>query len=285
MYLQELPLVIFTLFTQTAVGVVLAGQMALSGMTDEKARLTVRRQSLVALVLFAVAAFISLFHTGTPLHGPFTLLNIGSSWLSREIAMLGVSGAILLWLCLMRRKTWESASESMAAWLFVLTGALLVFVMSKVYSQPTVPGWNTPGLLPSFLASILLLGGAWQFLALSCGWPGRDDGGKSPFSGLVLCALSGLVLMAFAIPLALPDPSALVNGSPLALSFACQIKAQSLHALASGLGVALLTGLAFRVCRGRTPSPGPAFAALALILAGEIIGRFVFYLSYSRLGM
>ena len=97
-YLQEFPLVFFTLLVQMAVGMVLVGKCVLGNEADRALREGVRRQNVAALLLFAVAVVISFVHLGTPLHAPFTLLHVMQSWLSREILMIGLVGLALLWL-------------------------------------------------------------------------------------------------------------------------------------------------------------------------------------------
>ena len=67
-YLQEFPLVFFTLLVQMAVGMVLVGKCVLGNEADRALREGVRRQNVAALLLFAVAVIISFVHLGTPLH-------------------------------------------------------------------------------------------------------------------------------------------------------------------------------------------------------------------------
>ena len=69
-HLQALPLVFFTILAQLAVGVILVGEIVVRRAPDDAARVRARRQSPAALLLFGVAAIVSLAHTGTPLHGP-----------------------------------------------------------------------------------------------------------------------------------------------------------------------------------------------------------------------
>jgi DMSO reductase anchor subunit len=53
----------------------------------------------------------------------------------------------------------------------------------------------------------------------------------------------------------------------------------------SGRGVAALALAAARALRGKGWTPTLAVPAFILALAGEVFGRLVFYLSYSRFGM
>lgn len=281
-YFQEFPLVFFTLLVQMAVGMVLVGKCVLGDEADRAAREGVRRQNVTALLFFAVAVLISFVHLGTPLHAPFTLLHVTQSWLSREILMVGVAGLALLWLVVLGRKGRALESEKKAMILAGLCGIALLFVMSCVYSQSTTPGWSNWGVFTAFLASMCMLGGAWHAVALSLRRGGAPARALSP---CLVWAVLGLVLMAVSLPLAMPEPSPLVNPASVLLPPTCIAWSQGLHALASGLGVVLLALAAARGLRGKTFSPALTVPAFVLIALGEVFGRLVFYLSYSRLGM
>ena len=154
--------------------------------------------------------------------------------------------------------------------------------MSCVYNQATMPGWRNWGVFTAFLASMCLLGGAWHGVVLSL----RKEG--APVRALGPClvwAVLGLVLMAVSLPLAMPEQSALVNPGSRLLPQACIAWSHGLHALASGLGVVLLALAAARGMQGKGFRPVLTVPAFLLIVLGEVFGRLVFYLSYSRLGM
>jgi len=281
-YLQEFPLVFFTLLVQTAVGMVLVGKCVLGREADRSVREGVRRQNMAALLLFAVGVLISFVHLGTPLHAPFTLLHVGQSWLSREILMVGVVGVALLWLVVLGRKGQAVKSEKQAMVLAGLCGIALLFVMSCVYNQASMPGWRNWGVFIAFLASMCMLGASWHAVALSL----RGD--AAPVRALGPClvwAVLGLALMAVSLPLGIPEPSSLVNPGSLLLPPVCIAWSSGLHALVSGLGVALLALATARGMQGRGFRPALTVPAFALIVLGEMFGRLVFYLSYSRLGM
>ena len=98
-------------------------------------------------------------------------------------------------------------------------------------------------------------------------------------------AVLGLVLMAASLPLAMPEQSYLVNPGSRLLPVACIAWSHGLHALGTGLGVVLLALGVARGMQGKGLKPALAVAAFILIALGEVFGRLVFYLSYSRLGM
>ncbi|MDR2504308.1 MAG: dimethyl sulfoxide reductase anchor subunit [Deltaproteobacteria bacterium] len=277
MYTQELPLVFFTLLAQLAVGIILVGQWAVPASQ----RALARRQTPAALVFLAVAALLSIAHTGTPLHGPFTLFNLGSSWLSREIFLLCLTGLCLLLLAFKRRKADAAPQEDACALAVILTGLLLILVMGLVYNQKTIPGWNHLGVFPAFFGAALMLGSLWHGLILA-----RAKAPAEALNGPIICAVIGLGLTAASLPLSMPDMAlAGLNPATLIIPYDCLGWSHALHALASGTGVCLLILAALRARPQNAPCPCLALAAFVLLAAGEIFGRWVFYLSYSRLGM
>ena len=281
-YLQEFPLVFFTLLVQMTVGMVLVGKCVLGNEADRGMRESVRRQIITALLLFAVAVVISFVHLGTPLHAPFTLLHVAQSWLSREILMVGVVGLALLWLVVLGRKKAAVESEKKAMVLAGLCGIVLLFVMSCVYNQATMPGWRNWGVFVAFLASMCLLGASWYAMVLSLR---RESAPARALGPCLVWAVLGLVLMAVSLPLAMPEPSPLINPVSQILPTVCITGSLGLHALVSGLGVVLLALAVARGLQGRGFRPALTVSAFVLIALGEVFGRLVFYLSYSRLGM
>lgn len=97
--------------------------------------------SLCAVLLATVGMMASVFHLAKPLRAPFSLRNMGSSWLSREI--LSVScfwGVLLVWLTgVILQKTVLSLVGLMLA---CLTGGILMIVISRAYRIHSRPAWD-----------------------------------------------------------------------------------------------------------------------------------------------
>lgn len=281
-YLQEMPLVAFTLLAQLAVGIVLAGQCVMVCGPAKHAGALARKQTLFAFVFFVFAALISLGHTGTPLHSPFTILHIASSWLSREIAAVGATGFFLLLLAICRLKAQPSGKEGLLSALVIIAGLVLCFVMSNIYNRPFMPGWNNFSILPSFLASLFMLGAAWQLMVISIKMGKEAAGAAKP---LAFWAVLGFIVLAASLPLAVPDAALPANPVTLEIPYRCIGWSLALHGLVSGLGVLLIVIASLRSCSGYGLGAILTVPAFILLVLGEVFGRLVFYLSYSRLGM
>lgn len=114
----EFPLVVFTLFSQTAIGLSMAGFMQGNALCLPKKReqgLSVTKDmwaeeqnspfSLIprfygiwclATILMAIGLFASLFHLGHPFHAPWALRNIQGAWLSREVLAFSIFFGLLI---------------------------------------------------------------------------------------------------------------------------------------------------------------------------------------------
>lgn len=289
MLLHEWPLVLFTLLSQTAAGIVLTGECMLCRAERPGARRRILGQSVAALVLLCLAGFFSLAHTGSPLNAVNTIRNIDSSWLSREIALAGVFGLSLLWLAAGRIRKEPRPGEKTAALIAIAAGLALVAATSMVYSTPMVPAWSSSLSLPAFFGSTLVLGSAWNafFLRRDIAAPRSGVSGPNPAGDgapLLFFALAGLVLIAVSLPHSIPCQEAAVNINTMPAPAAFLGELAIWHAALSGIGV-LLVGAAilnWPPVPAALPISGLAFL---LLLSGEFVGRAAFYLSYARLGM
>lgn len=111
---------------------------------------------LVSGVLLALAVVISMLHLGSPLGAYLSILNAGSSWLSREILATILFGG--LWLAAFVLEL-RNVGGLWLGRLAALAGVVLVFVMSKLYTATVIPAWSTAYTTAAFLATALLLGG------------------------------------------------------------------------------------------------------------------------------
>lgn len=273
-------LVIFTILGQSAAGFVLL--LALS-RRDIKAAV---RMTWIAAIALIAAALASLGHLSDPFVSYYTITNVGSSWLSREILFCGLfGGTMLLWIFLRRR--W-------LLWLSALVGVAFVYVMSRVYSIPTEPVWNSPFTFWSFLSTSVLLGGS-LLLLLDEAAAGCRAGGMR---GVLLGKGPLVVIVAMGFRLAF---LLLQMGEPGHNGYLPDILNIALLVAGGGFGMLALTRRAALLPDAKSgtepengaKSGGPracglfagTLAAVVLIWAAEICGRVLFYTSYVWFGM
>jgi anaerobic dimethyl sulfoxide reductase subunit C len=306
MNVHDWSLIVFTILAQMAVGafVVLGIVHFWAKRTAGEAeadRLSDRALLAIGPVLI-LGLFASLFHLGTPENAYYALLNIGTSWLSREIlfgtlfAVAGGAFALLQW-----RKIGSVSLRQILAAVAALLGLALVFSMSQVYMLQTVPVWNHWATPLSFFVTTFLLGAlaiAAAFVA-NYAYVQRTDPGCAEIQCTLLrgalrgIALSTLVLLGIQFVIGPWYLASLAAGPATAVASAAMIAEQygNLFALRLAMVFAGAGVVAFFLYRNAI-APGHeriltnlAYAAFALVLIGEVMGRYLFFATFLRLGL
>ena len=232
---------------------------------------------LPACILLGVGALASLEHLSDPTVSFYTITNVGTSWLSREILFVGLFGAgLLLWLI-----TLNAWARRLAA----ILGLAFVYVMSRVYAIPTVPFWNSLFTYWLFLATSLLLGSS--LLLFMDALAARKDPEKK--AALLLGWYPVFIVLAFILQMLVIPLQLLLAQSP----FSTYLLAWHLTLLLIGaaLGPLLLirNGVNEMLPGACRNCPCPlwirAGIILLLIVAGEVCGRALFYSGYTWFGM
>jgi anaerobic dimethyl sulfoxide reductase subunit B (iron-sulfur subunit) len=142
---RELPLVVFTLLAQMAVG------LALCGLLLPQFPLAVL---LTIGILLGVGGSISFLHLGRKRNAWRAVVHLRKSWLSREVLMAVIFGIAwlvsVLWAWLM--------ATPFSSWPMAIPGVGLVFCMSQVYLLRAVPVWNNWRTTLAFFLTPILLG-------------------------------------------------------------------------------------------------------------------------------
>ena len=159
--LREWSLVGFTLLGQLASGLSM-GLMAVHWWYSKRgdAAVPVRLEQLglpLVSVLILLAMVLSLLHLGSPQRAWRAVLNLRSSWLSREILLAGLF--LVTSLLAASSQYLRPGFLAIALPASAICGLLFVCGMARVYMLRTVPVWNRPSTILSFLGTSLLLGG------------------------------------------------------------------------------------------------------------------------------
>ena len=296
MNVKEWALITFTILAQLSVGSFLVLGVvhffaARKAGPEEADRLSDRALLVIGpALLLGMAA--SLLHLGNPINAWRAIANLGTSWLSREIffgvvfAGLGGVFALMQW-----RKLGSIATRNLVALAAAVVGLALVFSMSMIYMLPAEPAWNVVTTPLSFLATTLLLGvltmGA-AFVANYAYVQRKTPGCADAQCILLRDALRWLALGSIALLgmefIILPVQIALqANGAAMAavsLLTGAYGVVFGLRLALVFLGAGVLGLFVFRAAL----TPGSehqlanlAYAAFALVLVGEVLGRFLFY--------
>ncbi|MFS0783045.1 dimethyl sulfoxide reductase anchor subunit family protein [Bacillus sp. 1P06AnD] len=151
---HSFPLVVFTVLSQLAIGAF----ATLFIMDAYKKRISQKASFImcgVILVIALVAVLASLFHLGHPLNAYRALLNIGDSWLTREIVFFPgfMLGAFIYALF---AKT--ASSKKWIGMATVALGTITIFCTAMIYIIPAIPAWNNGTTMAAFFMTALLVG-------------------------------------------------------------------------------------------------------------------------------
>ena len=306
MNLREWALPVYTILLQLATGALFAlwiirtigtrrfGREAMDRM--------VSRPTVVILCTILLSVGGAHFHLSRPWLSFLALANIGSSWLSREIAftvlfLFFVSAlAILQWF---GRK--HTRAQTILGWLAIGCGTGSIVSMSEIYILSTQPAWDSPLTIVLFLSTTLLLGvmSMAALLVLDLKFSELREieiPSLQPQiirTALVWFGVIAVAMMMLLIVLNLAQIYLLQNGTELSrLSLQLLLGLyRPLFMIRLGLlllGVGWLVATIWMIRRrpkNITDLLAPVYMACLLVLIGEILGRFLFYAMHIRLGI
>jgi anaerobic dimethyl sulfoxide reductase subunit C (anchor subunit) len=273
-------LVCFTLFTQSAIGLVwvsVAGRWFGGGMQPDCSIWPMP----IALTLTGLGLYAALAHLAKPRLAPNALRNLTASWLSREVLLVQAFAgavAVLIFISLLEASPGLVILETTAC----LLGGAALFAMARVYLLKTVPVWNSPATILEFAGSAMLLGGALGAVLTVFG--ATDQTGKSP--ALIAAAIGillGLILKLTAIFPSLTAEQAARDQTWYEPTVAPLSKGRALS-VRMGLNLAGLA-LILAAMSGSGPTWLWSCLSLACLGTGEVVGRQRFYKAYRRLGV
>lgn len=282
---HEWPLMVFTVLGQTVVGgfIVLGLALIFGGLNPGQQQRT-HRSMFVLWVLMALAFIASTLHLGSPLRAFNSLNRVGESALSNEIAAGSLFFAVagFYWLLAVLGKMPAILGK---IWLVVamVLGATFVYAMCVVYSINTVPTWDNLYTPLGFTLTVFIGGPMLGYLLLQLADINMDNA-----NGRMMLQLPMISVLALIISIA----SVIMQAASLATIYS---SGQQASALIPDYGtlmvwrlVLLVLGLGCWICpliRGRKPMTLVMIFAMLLIIAGELIGRGVFYGLHMTVGM
>lgn len=285
---NEWPLVFFTLLTQISLGIIIAGLLFSLVIKNTETSVPPDFKKLLlitALGCMLVALAISFFHLASPLHSVYALSNIGTSWLSREILL-----ASLLTFSLFIATTslhFNIPHREFFGYLVLasfIVGVILVWSMARIYMIETVPQWDTPSTPIAFFNTALMLGGSLTLVLMALYFS------KNPvipdirqMQNVVFLMIAAAVFISL-LNMLLIQPDVAATGSGF---FSPAVSPWWRH----GQLILMLVGFSL-LTYWFTLLPDTQWAASRLIYAGaaclllaEILGRYLFYASYYRVGI
>lgn len=275
---HEWPLVLFTVLGQCVAGALIVSGYDWLTAKDERVKQRIVRSMFFLWLVMGIAFLASVMHLGSPLRAFNSLNRIGASALSNEIASGSLFFAVggLWWLVAFLGKMPATLGK---IWLLLsmLLGLVFVYAMTNVYQIDTVPTWYNGYTTLAFFMTMLLSGPLFAALLLraagvSCS-PAR-------FAGISVLALLVTVAVVVLQGLSLGEiHSSVQNAGALVPDYA-SLQVWRILLLVAGLGCWICP-----LVRRKEPSVGGLALGLVSVLAGEIIGRGLFYGLHMTVGM
>ena len=275
---HEWPLVLFTVLGQCVAGALIVSGYGWLTAKDELVKQRIVRSMFFLWLVMGIAFLASVMHLGSPLRAFNSLNRIGASALSNEIASGSLFFAVggLWWLVAFLGKMPATLGK---IWLLLsmLLGLVFVYAMTNVYQIDTVPTWYNDYTTLAFFMTMLLSGPLFAALLLraagvSCS-PAR-------FAGISVLALLVTVAVVVLQGLSLGEiHSSVQNAGALVPDYA-SLQVWRILLLVAGLGCWICP-----LVRRKEPSVGGLALGLVSVLAGEIIGRGLFYGLHMTVGM
>lgn len=271
--MKELPLILFGVLSQAAVGLALVTVLLpLVLKAEQRAALagSLRLAGRLVFPLAVLAVLASFFHLGDPLGGLRALSNVGGSWMSNEVLVAAIFTACagVLFVLYQVRPAAQGAIAA-TGWVTTLVGFALVFATGMIYQLPTRPEWNHWTNLLAGFVTMLLLGAL--LMAVLAFWKASAPECSATLLGYMTLAGAALLLVSlvFYAPY-LTEVSAVT---------ASAVFGNLLFWVRLAVGIGLPVAVAAQMIRGRQPGRALLSVALVAAVAGEMIARGIFYTS------
>lgn len=264
--MHELPLVIFTVLSQIAVGALITLWILDMRNKVQNGKMGIWL-SLSIFIIATVAILASVFHLGHPFMAFLALSNIQTSWLTREIWMF----SLMLLTMVAYVWTWYKPSVKLRKWLggiASLFGLLAVMGSAMIYVLPALPAWNNFSPIFFFVMSAVIIGPLYVSLFFHLFKEEDQHVWKvAPVMALVYAMSSFFyITVMFAGTGAIEATAANIVNHPMFL----------MRGLLSWLAPVILL-LPFLFMKNRKPGLVLVMTVFLLVFAGEMIGREIFY--------
>ena len=164
MNLREWALPVYTILLQLSIGLLLflwiIRSLYIKQLSPSAMDKILKRPMLVVFISIIVAIFGAHFHLSQPFLSFLAILNLGSSWLSREIffTMLTFFTCAVLLDQIWHHGGKRQLCKTILGWAAIVFGFVSIFCMSKIYLLPYQVPWNHWTTILLFISSSLILG-------------------------------------------------------------------------------------------------------------------------------
>ncbi|SMB30382.1 oxidoreductase, membrane subunit [Serratia proteamaculans] len=259
--------------------IIVMGIAVIGGNLNQQQDRAVHRSMFFLWLLMGIAFVASTLHLGLPLRAFNALNRVGASALSNEIAGGALFFAVggFYWLLAVLGKM-PAALGKVWLWVTMVLGIVFVYAMTRVYQIDTVPTWHNGYTTLNFFLTTLIGGPLLGVLLLRA-------------AGLAVSARYSLATLSV-VALLVSLGAVMMQGYELASINSSVQQASTLipqyGQLMVGRLVLVVLGLGCWICpllrRGNASVMGMVLG-LILVIAGELVGRGVFYGLHMTVGM
>jgi anaerobic dimethyl sulfoxide reductase subunit C (anchor subunit) len=289
MHRNEWQLVFFTSLSQMAVGLFMIWGLApFLNILPPFPHFFDSSILVLILVILFLGLFAAIFHLGHPQRSVFALINLKKSWLSREALTGGIFGLQVVFLMLRNIFSQEFGwVDKISIMLGIIAGLLLVYMISRLYMLRTVPVWNNYGTPAAFYTTTFLLGTV-AFSGEQIIWNLNKMDVSTEFlrdKNFTLSASIIIILLCFQFIISVITYKSLSKtGGNAALSVKL-ILSIFRGILLFRWGTAIIAIVLLLIFQPACLFSGWLFLPLTLVIISEFLGRWLFYLSYKRVGI
>jgi len=255
-------LVLFTVLMQAATGFFILKELFIyTGYCSCNDKVLNISSSAATGIIILIALLTALFHLGKPLNAIYTLNNLKSSWLSREIFFVLIFSAIVFSCFLtdifLKIKT-VRLIFSLAG---IIAGTGLIISMSGIYMLNSVPLWNNFSTPAGFILTAIVTGTSLLLLM-------KEANKTDSF----LYAVLFLAILFSAI-------NSILIFSTGNLRLYTLLVARTILSLAAIISVILIY---FSIIPNKIPV---RLVLLLILLSSEVAGRIIFFTNYTKGGL
>lgn len=304
MFASDWPLIIFTLLVQMSVGTFLFLGILhdLSFVKLDERIFTTVSNSLLKLIsaILVLALIVAFFHLGNPLNAINALNNLESSYLSKEILSLIIYIVLgTIFLLVYKKYNTKRVLIFFLALITTLLGFITIAFMASIYMLETVPIWNNLFTPISFYFSVLILGSGVIFYSLiriinkKFLLSDLDESSREKLSytlNFLLVVITFLLLMNLVLTFTQLIFLGTGNES-LVASYNIIVRGNLFFVIIKVILSVVLLTLSFlfikkyRLEKSLLSLHKYSTFYFILILLIELIGRYLFYASYHRIGV
>ncbi|MGD2155904.1 MAG: dimethyl sulfoxide reductase anchor subunit [Anaerolineales bacterium] len=307
MNVREWALPVYTILMELATGaffvIWLVRSLSISKYGREKIDCVFENSILVIFITIGAGMVGAHFHLSKPYLSFISVLNIRSSWLSREIlfTVLYFLSIGLLWT-IQRRRMDMPRLKAVLGWIAIFFSWTNLYCMAKIYILPTQASWNTSLTTISFTGTAFLVGimALITLMIMDLRYSESHDPEKASLQELLINKSLLWIVVVESLVAALLISANLyqihnLRNSSLPTAQASVTLLLEVYPMLFILRLALILigvgGFALVVLlNARNQKPvrdllSPIYATCLVVVIGEILGRFLFYAVHIRTGI